>query len=427
MSLPFPRTQGGPDVAVSLSGESRAHVQSPGWLKLFAVYLLIFLSGSIRYNAEQDFLLLVATVVAVAFLLRQVRRLNAAFVVYATLFFLALATISLYTSGSLSLGSVAGTTLRLIFAYAVLALVKDDFIESYLRVVFFLAVVSLIGFVSDTYLLFEPLVQLLPVVGDGQAYEGFIYAFRYVVQPGRNSSIFYEPGAYQIFLNSALFLVLFITSNWPQSRRLRYLLILIATIITTFSTTAYLMTALILAAAILHSDVIARKYKGFLLFGIATVMLLLSDKIEQVVVFKLQDYLDIQNVTDSSNRRSFDPLIDMQIFSQNPFGVGYEEYRLAFSLTGQVREGAGSSNGITRLLAVFGLPFAVFLLLSYSRFFLKFLRSKMLMALGWGLFIMALWSQSYFVFAPIFLVLIAAQFVWPHVRRGANNVSMKEV
>lgn len=427
MALLMPRMEHTPVLALPAPKTAGAGTHSPGWLNLLAVYLLIFLSGSIRYNAEQDLLLVVSTVVAVALLLRKVGRLHAPFVVYTTVFFASLAAISLYTNGSLALGSVVGTTLRLIFAYAVLALVKEHFIESYLRVVFLLAAVSLAGFVSDAYRLFEPLVQLLPVVADGQAYEGFLYAFRYVVQPGRNSSIFYEPGAYQIYLNSALFLVLFVTTGWARSRRLRYFVVLIIAIITTFSTTAYLMTALILAAAMLRSDVIAGKYKLLLLISVASAMLLLSDKIEQVVVLKLQDYLDIQHATDSSNRRSFDPLVDLQIFSRNPLGVGYDEYRLAFSATGQVREGTGSSNGITRLLAVYGLPFAVFLLVSYSRFFFKFLRSTLLIVLAWGLFIMALWSQSYFIFAPIFLAFIAAQFIWPRPGGGTYNVGTSRV
>lgn len=386
-------------------------------VSFMAAYLLIFISGSMRFNASQDKFLLAVFLIAVVLLIFKVKKVDLGFLLYCCVFLAFLFLIWGYTDGSLSLSSAIGTIIRLVTAYALVAFLRDLFVDRMLQVIYFLALVSLIGFMIDQLHLLTPLVTRLPVIGNGVAYEGFLYGFRSSVHPDRNHSIFYEPGAYQLFLNAALYALVFFKGNWEQKRRLKYLVVILIALVTTQSTTAYLMTAMILAAAFVKSNVISLRQKVTLAVGVAFVVAVFSGIFYNTVVHKISDYLDIQDMADSSNRRSFDPLVDLDIVKRYPLGVGLEKYRVYFAAIGRIPDTtSGSSNGITRLFAIYGIPFGAFLLLSYSWFFIRCLGMNVVSLLGMGLLLIALWSQSYFIFAPVCMALIGAFFVFGNVR-----------
>lgn len=398
--------------------------QRVSWLDVTAVYMLIFVSGTLRFNAAQQEFLLLALAFSSFLLLWKTKRVSPRFIIYLLGFFAGLGTISLYTDGSLELSSVFSTTIKLFVAYAVLAFLRERFVDVFLRVILFLALVSLLGYVVDKYSLFDSVVRALPPVAGGLAYEGFLYSFRYDVQIGRNSSIFYEPGAFQLYLNAALFIILFAKCHWPIKQRFKYVAVFLAAIITTFSTAAFLMTGLIIVAALFKRRLFTARQKGAILLSVLVVVLVFGAQFHEAVIVKLDDYMRVESLTDKSNQRSQDVLVDLEIVKHNVLGVGYLEYYKMFSVLAQVpEEHAGSSNGITRLCAVYGLPFSLLLLASYARFFVKFFGISSVALVGIILLLMLFWSQSYFLFAPICLTLIAAQFVWSRPLPGTTPVA----
>ena len=133
--------------------------------------------------------------------------------------------------------------MKLVIAYLILKTVGSSFVSIYIKLIVFLAVVSLFGYASDQFNLFDGLIRKLPPVGK-MGYEGIFYVYRFPWHMPRNNSIFYEPGAYQAFLNAALFLLAFTETSFDSRTKWIFIGILGATLVTTFSTAGFVIFAL---------------------------------------------------------------------------------------------------------------------------------------------------------------------------------------
>ena len=377
------------------------------------VYLLLFVSGTMLFReASQQYLILTFVITVIAWALRTDQKIADRFLLYATIFTGFLLTIHLYTDGSLSLGTVIGSALELALAYLIVKTVGKRFTETYIKVVVFLAGVSLFGYLTDQFHLFDSVIRKLPQVGNN-GYEGILYLYRYhYAGYGRNNSIFFEPGAYQGFLNAALFILFFVKTEFGASRRWVYILVLLATLYTTFSTTGYLMFAIMFGLFLFKSEVLSTSSKAVLVGVVLAVLVIFSAKFHHVIVNKIDRYTSIEDITDKGHRRSFDALVDLQIFKRHVFGVGYEKYWQEFGVIGVVSEGSArrSSNGVTSTLAIYGLPFALFLFASYYWAIWKLLGEVFKSIVAFGLLLMFLYGEAYYVLVPFPLVLIAGAF-----------------
>jgi len=394
------------------------------WLKIALVYLLLFVSGSQRFMLSSDTLLVVAFLgTFVIWLFYTDRTISNRFVLYVTVFSGFLLIIHLYTGGSLSVTSVVASTLKLVLAYFILKIVGHEFTETYVKVVVVLAAISLFGYLVDSTNLLGTAYRALPSVGMGgyEGYEGFLYVFGFRHHIDRNNSIFYEPGAYQIFLNVALFMLLLLKTRFTQKQQWIYIAILLSALITTFSTTGFLIFATMFGLFLMESTVISANAKLALVSVLVAVALLFSAQFQEVIFAKIEDLLDVKDITDSSNLRSFDALVDMEIFRRNIFGVGYDTYSKMVSAIGLIREGQFSSNGITISLAIYGLPFTLFLFGSYFLALRRLLRGFILSAISFGMLMMFFVGESYYVFSPFCLSLIAAAFIYNGSREKENE------
>ena len=227
--------------AIIVSDMNRREV----YVNYIMVYLLLFTSGSLRYFQSPDkFLILTFIASVLMWILFTERKINKGFILYVVMFSGFQLIINLYTEGGLSLSSIISTSMRLILAYLVLKIVGRDFAATYVRLIVLLAVASLFGYLSDTFGLFGNLIRMLPRLDDA-GYGGFLYLFQFQHHIGRNNSIFFEPGAYQAFLNAGLFLLFFVKMEFSLKRQRIYISILLATLLTTFSTTGFLIFAII--------------------------------------------------------------------------------------------------------------------------------------------------------------------------------------
>ena len=376
------------------------------------VYCLLFVSGSQIYNQSPNNLLILIFIISVlAWVLFSDRKINDRFVLYVCVFTSFLLIIHIYTDGSLSFSSVVGTTLKLFIAYLILKTVGKNFLETYVKVVVVLAGISLFGYLSDSLLLLDGLIRQLPRVGNS-GYEGIFYVFRYPNHIDRNNSIFYEPGAYQAFLNAALFILFFAPTKFSSKRKWVYILILSVTLLTTFSTTGFMIFGALVSIVMIKSKIISRQGKLSLIGMLVLIIVVFSAQFQSVMIEKINKYMATQDITDKYDLRSFDMLVDLEIFKRHIFGVGHEKYFKEVSAIGKIREGHASSNGVTKTLAIYGLPFSLFLFTSYYWFFKKYFRGVFMRLVPFGMLLIFLFSESYYVFTPFCLAIITAIFIY---------------
>ena len=210
------------------------------------VYLLLFTSGTVVYmEASEKYLILVFLMVLGTWFLVTEKKFSSGFALYLVVFTSFLFAIHLYTNGSLPITMVIGSAMELLLAYLVLVIVSENFIDSFIKVVVILAAVSLFGFLTDRFHLFDSVIRYLPKVDEGgfrSGYEGFLYIYKGMgLRLARKSSIFYEPGAYQAFLNTALFMLFFAKTKLGVRRKWAYISILLVALLTTMSTTGALI------------------------------------------------------------------------------------------------------------------------------------------------------------------------------------------
>ncbi len=392
------------------------------------VYLLIFTSGALVFkSSNSDLILLVATAMAaLAWWVYSAREINIKFLVYLAIFVIFLLVISSYTHGGMPVPTIVGQVIKFMFVYFVIATVGDKFLEVYARLVILLAAVSIIGYISDQLPFFSGIVSLLPLhqwsgpTGLESGYEGLLYMFRFNVHLDRNNSIFFEPGAYQFFLNSAIFILLFYDLRLKKKQRMIGLAILLVAIATTQSTTGYITTALIMLGAFLYSKALSNGLKLTAVIMTVLLMALLAPLFQSVILDKITHYSSIESIRDKKDLRSFELLVDKEIIKKYPLGLGYDGYRKAFSIIGKAPLGHASSNGVTKLTAIFGLPFAIFYLGSMLWALLIYNKNIVIALFGWITIILFLYSEAYYIFSPIILAIIVGMFV---LRQNTSTLS----
>ena len=216
-------------------------------------------------------------------------------------------------------------------------------------------------------------------------------------------------------------MLFFARTKFSVNRWRVYVLILLTALLSTFSTTGYLIFAVVLGLVLVKSTVMSASGKLAITGLILTAIVLFSTQFQHVIIEKMGDFLDAGVITDSSNLRSFDALVDMEIFNRHVFGVGFNEYTKMVSSIGQIAEGQTSSNGITRTLAIYGLPFSLFLFGSYFFALQRLLGKGLVSIAAFMMLVMFLVGESYFVFSPFCLAIIAAAFVYHGLEAGGDG------
>jgi hypothetical protein len=100
--------------------------------------------------------------------------------------------------------------------------------------------------------------------------------------------------------------------------------------------------------------------------------------------------------------------------------LGNDNYTREFGVAGNIDpvETGTSSNGVTKMLAVYGLPFSLFIFGSYYWALKKMLHEFLLTTLAFCMFMMFLAGESYYMSSPISFAIIASAFVY---RPGLQN------
>ena len=271
--------------------------------------------------------------------------------------------------------TILGMVTRLFIAAAAVALV-EDFPAAYVRAITIIAIYCLVMWTIDQTALalgldfralFAPLEQAVGIEADHRF--ALVYTFTVLDGTYRNAGIFREPGLFAGYLLlGLLWLTLDRSGVAPHIRRRRFVVIL-AALLTTFSTAGYVTLPLVLAAvAFEHNDRIKRAVSRKTMFAAVLVVSLGGLWLVSENTTFLEDKLQLQfeELLDEAQNyeitRFGGALLDLDAIQERPyFGWGLHE-STKFAQTPELAE-LSPSGGVTGWVRSFGLlGAAVFLL-----------------------------------------------------------------
>lgn len=202
----------------------------------------------------------------------------------------------------------------------------DDFSRSYIQVILFLSVVSWFYLPVVLFQIPSPLPDFISIVDTPYSNFALFGIYRASMPPGfdemyyvfRNSGLFWEPGAYQIFVNSAVYLAI-VRNQLSKSK----LIVFFVTILTINSTTGLAVFALL--AAVNYS----RTLQNRPLRANAMVLAISAFFLGLIIIFglfgsSLEKFKDGSGSNVSFVARSTDFLVDKNVFIDHFWrGVGY--------------------------------------------------------------------------------------------------------
>ena len=363
------------------------------------VFILLIFSGnpSIEFFANTKLLMiLVAFVIFINNL--QFLKLKKNGHLYSFLFFFT----TVFSFQYINLGFVStlgalNFLMKIAFGYVVFMRCGPKSRIIYFNVIYYIAIISLFGFMLNC------LGVNMPIKIDENTYSIFIYNqnLPHITETGlRNSGMFWEPGAFAIYLNLALLLF---TGNLKllfKKRKWRVIIIITA-LITTFSTTGYFLFFIIL----LHYYLLESRKNKIVSIFVATIFLIFSGYLFKSLPFlkdkALAQYENAQNkdINEFSPDRLGALLFDLHYIKKNPItGNGYHVSTRYVDHPWLADLELGHGNGFSNFLASMGIASMIF----YLFYILKFTPYNKFLVLT--IVILALQGEQLLNF-PLFLAL----------------------
>lgn len=229
----------------------------------------------------------------------------------------------------------------------------NEFARAYIDIMSIIAAVSLVCFLMSCLLPQIPLILGKRILVNGSYYivsPYYTWGWYYVMH--RNSGIFWEPGAFQGFLNIAL---LFATrKNRAHASKWQFIILVLA-VFTTMSTTGYMVLGciLLLRHKVILKTVLSKIKKEELKW-----MLLVAGSAIIIVVFSSGTIWNkFQNTNSSFAIRNNDTVQGVELFLEKPvFGWGITEELNEEMVTRQLEV---NSNGLLAVLFSFGGMFGM--------------------------------------------------------------------
>lgn len=280
----------------------------------------------------------------------------------------------------------------------------DRFPIIYLKTITFVAIISLVCYVLNLVG-----VELPPIIDlEHRGSSIFFYRQQADISSNlRNSGMFWEPGAFAGYIIFAFLLYLNnLDILWKCYGK--YMLILMLALVTTFSTTGYLVIAMVaivyFAQRIKNKILLALIYLSIapLLYFAYTQMTFLEEKIMTEYEYAVE-----RDALSLNYSRMGSALVDIHYISKHPwFGNGlhlstrYADHLLYYDY----EELQGFSNGFTGNMASLGVLFMLF-------FLVKFYRNSTLRWKWMAIIIFIVLMQGeYYMDYPIFLMLPFVSF-----------------
>lgn len=377
------------------------------------MFLFITVSGNPFFTADLKTLTVQFALVMFLFFNRKRRFSNQIVLFFTVLVIIYLIQALVFSFFSFS--NMMGMFLRVMTAYFTLMVLGTKFIEYYIRVMFFLALMSLPFFVVYNI---DPNI-LVPYSTLVSGEESFIdkysmmgvYSF-WVDDEFRNAGNFWEPGAFGGYMLVA-FMFNFYSNEEKKNRRSVVFLI---AIISSLSTTAYVSLFIFL------SIIFFTRLSSIWLRFIATVVIVFSgyfafysfDFLGEKIKAQIEETKNMDAYRGSANTQRFlNVLRDVKDFEGHEIvGRGtHPTTRYTFDKENQIR-----TVGLSDVLVRFGLPFFVLMLVMMYRSISSYLQAQRRWSVAGcvGIFItllITLMSEAYFNY-PMYWSLLFLLFVY---------------
>lgn len=322
--------------------------------------------------------------------------------------------IALLLSTILALGFIynndtdAILTYGIIFAYIIFGLYFSNFwnIEKfatkYCNIMSLITTVSLICYFFRDYL--SKIPGNFPIIqGQSVSYINY-YVYLYSRElPDRNSAVFWEPGAFVVFLAIALYFKLFIINENSLRENIFYIIALL----TTKSTLAYTVILLIILVRFLEIPS-EKKYIRKMVLGALTFMFLIQVMLYVGAFDNIQNKIFIGFNSNASTRaRNIAQLMDLKIIGANPvLGVGFKGYqqKVVFLESFFGHPWTVAANTFTYMSALFGIPY--FLVTLKGLVGLKKKDATIIVSILYSFFLIWIFVPQNFVQKPIFYILV---------------------
>lgn len=301
--------------------------------------------------------------------------------------------------------------------YVTLNIDFDIYFKTYTQIMIVIASISLVFTILNP-IISQMNISIFPIVeGQTAAYRNmFIYLYP-LVGKYRNTGIFWEPGAFQVFLNIALIYSLF---NRNNKNKILNVIILILTVLSTKSSQGYITLGIILIAYIISKK--ESKFNYIVSLGVLIVLLLVFSN--ESILMNLQEKIFLFDRNASSLQRFHSTNADIFMILSNPLtGVGYlnhtnllQEYSMNIGYNIVV-----NANTITYTAAIFGIPLASFLIYGiykFSRIYSNNINSGLLLISA----IMSLFIAQNFMEKIILYILIFYGFNNKATQNRPNNI-----
>jgi len=323
------------------------------------------------------------------------------------------------------------------FAYFSVKALKTKFIDAYISIIYYLAIISLIFYVVSLipginifiYNFADKVFTVKSDFSNEHVRTLIIYTFpsayfKYGILPLRNAGFTWEPGAFGIFLNLALFF--YVTSTKISVKTIfikKKSIVMMIALLLTFSTTAYVVFGL----SLIYFSFNEKGSKKYVLIIVVGFMIFFSftnlDFLKNKVAFQVE-------TAQESHNRFGSAIIDWQYIKQRPF--------FGWSRKGKVLFGRDAGtfvshlpNGLTNYLRSYGFInmffFLIILFVSFKKYFRYINKKNASMLSVFVLLIILLSSFSELIFGKVILkAFLFLSFVYPSYIKKKKYVNDKQ-
>lgn len=261
-------------------------INCPKWYadwKLWLLFFIINLSGNpafsmfLPYHLVVILLFLFLSAYIVVFRVKTVSKVFGVLLLWVLIMFIQVFYIPQY-----SISSNFHVILKAGIGLFSICIIGEKFIRYYSNILYFLCIVSLIGFIYNAFGGVWPYIPITGMDNDKSfRVTSILYTQLYNLNAMgitlRNCGPFWEPGAFQGFINMALLFEVLYNHDRDKRWWLR-IIVFIVTIITTYSTGGYIVLFFIVSYFILDERSISKELKLFLIltFSILAVYIFFS-------------------------------------------------------------------------------------------------------------------------------------------------------
>jgi hypothetical protein len=267
-----------------------------------------------------------------------------------------------------SVKPLIGTLARFVFAYLVIKNVGYKLIHTYINLIYFFSIISLLFYVTFFFPAITNQIVAHAITSPLFPLKDQTYAFtpNYVLvtfnqyEHLRNSGPFWEPGAFAVFLNVAILFNVMSNKKLFDKKNILFII----TIVTTLSTAGYLSLFFIITSVYLIVNPSLKK-----VFILAPMVIFFTIFIINMsfLLPKIKDNVIIAENDNSSRFGS--ALSDYQLIYKNPF-IGYgKDIQNKYGTSTWNLKKMHRNNGFTNFITEWGLIIFVFYFANYKKSF----------------------------------------------------------